>query len=132
MPVQLLASKLLLPRRIVVFALAGLLIFYHATTIYHFYADVGISGHSAFENVQPLLRIVIIISLSLVILGVRSALWGMWAGISALILTQYWAHFGLQTVDFTEGRSGFSYLRGFIFPTILTLIVPTRPERQIS
>jgi hypothetical protein len=132
MPVQLLNNKLLLLRRIVMFALAGLLIVYHTTTLYNFYANAGISGHSAFVNLQSLLRIVIIMSLSLVILGVRSALWGMWIGISALIFTQFWAHFGLQSVDFTEGRSGFSYLRGFIFPTILTLIFPTRPERQIQ
>jgi hypothetical protein len=130
MPAQLLGNKFLLPRRIVMFALAGVLVLYHATTIYNIYAGTRISGHSAFVNLQSLLRIVIITSLSLVILGVRSALWGMWVGISALIFTQYWGHFGLQTVDFTEGRSGFSYLRGFIFPTILTLIFPTRPERR--
>ena len=45
----------------------------------------------------------------------------MWPGITGLIATHYWAHFGNLPVDFTEGRHPLSYLKGFIFPTVITL-----------
>jgi hypothetical protein len=61
------------------------------------------------------------VSLLLVVCGVRGALWGMWFSIGGLVATQYWAHFGNLPVDFTKGRHRLSYLKGFIFPTIITL-----------
>lgn len=115
-------NVLLLLGRLVVLVLAGLLIFYHIFTLYDLYLGEGTSAHTAFEYIQSLLRLVIALSLVLVVLGQRKALWAMWGGILGLIATHYWAHFGHLPVDFTEGRHPLSYLKGLIFPTIITLL----------
>ena len=114
-------SRFLLFRRLIIFVLAGLLIYYHTFTLYDLYLGAGTSAHTTFEYVQSVLRVVITLSLLLVVFGNRWALWGMWAGIAGLIATHYWAHFGNLPVDFTLGRHPLSYLKGYIFPTIITL-----------
>jgi hypothetical protein len=114
-------SRFLSFRRLIIFVLAGLLIYYHTFTLYDLYLGAGTSAHTTFEYVQSVLRVVITLSLLLVVFGNRWALWGMWAGIVGLIATHYWAHFGDLPVDFTKGRHPLSYLKGFIFPTIITL-----------
>ena len=114
-------SSLLIVRRLIIFALAGLLIFYHSLTLYDMYVGTRDIGHTLFDNVQSVFRVLITVSLLLVVFGVRWALWGMWFSISGLVATHYWAHFGHLPVDFTEGRHPLSYLKGFIFPTIITL-----------
>ena len=114
-------SRFLLFRRLIIFVLAGLLIYYHIYTLYDLYLGAGTSAHTTFEYVQSALRVVITLSLLLVVFGIRWALWGMWVGIAGLIATHYWAHFGNLPVDFTKGRHPLSYLKGFIFPTIITL-----------
>ncbi len=108
-------------RRLIIYTLAGLLIYYHIYTLCDLYLGAGTSVHTSFEYVQSALRAVITLSLLLVVFGIRWALWGMWAGITGLIATHYWAHFGHLPVDFTKGRHPLSYLKGFIFPTIITL-----------
>lgn len=108
-------------RCLIIFVLAGLLIYYHSFTLYDLYLGDGTSAHTTFEYVQSVLRVGIILSLLLVVFGNRWALWGMWACIAGLIATHYWAHFGNLPVDFTEGRHPLSYLKGLIFPTIITL-----------
>jgi hypothetical protein len=114
-------SIFLLFRRLVILVLAGLLIYYHTYTLYDLYVGTGTSAHTTFEYVQSVLRVVITLSLLLVVFGSRRALWGMWAGIVGLVATHYWAHFGNLPVDFTTGRHPLSYLKGLIFPTIITL-----------
>jgi hypothetical protein len=114
-------SIFILFRRLVILVLAGLLIYYHTYTLYDLYVGTGTSAHTTFEYVQSVLRVVITLSLLLVVFGSRRALWGMWAGIVGLIATHYWAHFGNLPVDFTTGRHPLSYLKGLIFPTIITL-----------
>jgi hypothetical protein len=114
-------SRFLLFRRLIIFILAGLLIYYHAFTLCDLYLGAGTSAHTSFECVQSVLRVVITLSLLLVLFGNRWALSGMWVGITGLIATHYWAHFGNLPVDFTLGRHPLSYLKGFIFPTIITL-----------
>jgi len=114
-------SIFLLFRRLVILVLAGLLIYYHTYTLYDLYVGTGTSAHTTFEYVQSVLRVVITLSLLLVVFGSRRALWGMCAGIVGLIATHYWAHFGNLPVDFTTGRHPLSYLKGLIFPTIITL-----------
>jgi len=108
-------------RCLIIFVLAGLLICYHSFTLYDLYLGDGTSAHTTFEYVQSVLRLGIILSLLLVVFGNRWALWGMWACIAGLVATHYWAHFGNLPVDFTKGRHPLSYLKGFIFPTIITL-----------
>ncbi|MFV8819806.1 hypothetical protein [Haliea sp. E17] len=115
------AKGFLLFRHAIIIVLAGLLIFYHSLTLYEMYLGNGNSAHTLFDHVQSVFRVFITINLLLVVLGVRWALWGMWFSISALVATHYWAHFGNLPVDFTEGRHPLSYLKGFIFPTIITL-----------
>jgi hypothetical protein len=126
------ANRFLLLRRTIICVLAGFLIFYHCLVLYDLYLGVGnhegLYDRSAngtpksYEYIQSMLRLVIIIGLTLVACGFRRALWVMWAGISALVATHYWAHFGDIPVAFTAERHPLSYLRGFIFPTIITLL----------
>jgi hypothetical protein len=119
-------SRFLLFRRLIIFVLAGLLIFYHSLTLYEMYMGTGNSAHTLFDYVQSIFRVFIIVSLLLVVCGVRGALWGMWFSIGGLVATQYWAHFGNLPVDFIKGRHPLSYLKGFIFPTIITLAFHSR------
>ena len=133
------ANRFLLLRRTIICVLAGLLIVYHCTVLYDLYLGVGnhdglydrtASGTPKFyEYIQSALRLVIIAGLTLVACGIRRALWVMWAGIGALVATHYWAHFGDIPVAFTAGRHPLSYLKGFIFPTVITLLtlLPSRP-----
>lgn len=121
MPAVAKTKILLLFRRAVVIVLAGLLIFYHCLVLHEMYLGAGSGAHTLFDHVQSVCRVLIIISLLLVVCGVRWALWGMWFSISGLVATHYWAHFGHLPVDFTEGRHPLSYLKGFIFPTLITL-----------
>ena len=122
------SSLVLLFRRLIIFVLAGLLIYYHTFTLYDLYLGAGTSAHTTFEYLQSGLRVVITLSLLLVVFGNHWALWGMWAGITGLIATHYWAHFGNLPVDFTKGRHPLSYLKGFIFPTIITLAFHTSTQ----
>ncbi len=133
------ANRFLLLRRMIIGVLAGLLIFYHLTVLYDLYLGVG--NHEglydrtangtpkSYEYLQSALRLIIIVGLTLVVCGFRRALWVMWAGISVLVATHYWAHFGDIPVAFVEGRHPLSYLKGFIFPTVITLLtlLPSRP-----
>jgi hypothetical protein len=133
------ANRFLLLRRAIICVLAGLLIFYHLTVLYDLYLGAG--NHEglydrtadgtprSYEYIQSLLRLVIITGLTLVACGIRRALWVMWAGIGALVATHYWAHFGGIPVAFTEGRHPLSYLKGLIFPTVITLLtlLPSQP-----
>lgn len=133
------ANRFLLVRRTIIWILAGLLIVYHCSVLYDLYLGTGnhegLYDRSAngtpgyYEYIQSALRLVIIIGLTLVASGFRRALWVMWAGIASLVATHYWAHFGGIPVAFTEGRHVLSYLKGFIFPTVITLLtlLPSQP-----
>jgi hypothetical protein len=58
-----------------------------------------------------------------VILNKQFALVGMWFGIGALVATHYWAHYFDLPFPFVEGRHSPSYLKGFIIPSVLTLLL---------
>lgn len=128
-PPVLRTSAFLIVRRLIILILAGLLIFYHSLTLYEMYSGAGSNAHTPFDYVQTVFRALITMNLLLVIFGVRRALWGMWFSIGGLVATQYWAHFGNLPVEFTAGRHPLSYLKGFIFPTIITLAFYS-PSRQ--
>lgn len=106
--------------RIVILVPAGLLVFYHLTMIYDVLAGRGLSSDNGYNAIHLVLRLAIATSLTCVVLGVRGAIWTMWASIAALIATQYYAHFGFVQADFVAGRHPLSYLKGFIFPSIIT------------
>lgn len=109
-------------RKILVALLSGFLILLHVVGLWNDYLSGDLVSADTYTNFQSLLSATIIASLLLVILGKKIGLVGMWVSITALILTQYWAHFGFYEADFTEGRTAFSYLRGFMFPTVITLL----------
>ena len=125
-------SRFLLFRRLIIFVLAGLLIYYHIYTLCGLYLGTGTSMHTTFEYVQSVLRVMITLSLLLVVFGKRWSLYGMWAGITGLVATHYWAHFGKLPVDFTLGRHPLSYLKGFIFPSIITMAFHTSSQNGDS
>ena len=117
-------------QRIVICALAGLLIFYHTYTLFDLYFGSGTdlydggsrSARPLFEHAQSILRVIIIFSLILVVLNRRFGLYGMWVAISALIATHYWAFFFDLPFRFLDGRHPLSYLKGFIIPTVITFL----------
>jgi hypothetical protein len=117
-------------RRLIICALAGLLVFYHTYTLYDLYlgsgTDLYVGGsanaHALFEHAQSAIRVLIIASLLLVAMNRRFALYGMWAAISTLIATHYWALFFDLPFRFLDGRHPLSYLKGFIIPTLITVL----------
>jgi len=115
----------------VILTLSGLLIFYHVSKVYDLYWGAEIGNHAALIDAQSFIRLAIAASLSLVVLGVRGAPWrrlalfGMWASITALVATRYLLLWETSVLDGFENAFPLSYLRGFIFPTIITLIYPT-------
>lgn len=117
-------------QRIVICALAGLLIFYHTYTLFElyvasdidFYGGPSANGHPLYMHTQSILRFLIIVSLVLVAMNRRPALYGMWAAIGALVATHYWAYFFDLPFPFLEGRHPLSYLKGFIIPTAITFL----------
>lgn len=127
-------------RQLVICALAGLLIFYHVYTLYDLYFGAGTDlyerhntrEHPLFVQVQSALRVLIIVSLVLVAANVRLALYGMWAAISALIATHYWAVYFDLPFRFLDGRHPLSYLKGFIIPTVITLLFVSMSSRRDS
>ncbi|HEY6941490.1 hypothetical protein [Dokdonella sp.] len=121
---------LLLVGRLTICALAGLLVFYHAYTLYDLYLgsgtdiyDVGNANtHDLYRHIQSILRVLIISSLVLVVLNKRPALYGMWIAIASLVATHYWAYFFDLPFRFLQGTHPLSYLKGFIIPTVITLL----------
>ena len=117
-------------RQLIIGALASLLMFYHAYTLYDLYFGTGTDlyegsstgAHAMFVHAQSILRMAIIASLLLVAMNRRFALYGMWIAISALIATHYWALFFELPFRFLDGRHPLSYLKGFIIPTVITLL----------
>lgn len=117
-------------RRIVICALAGLLIFYHTYTLFDLYFGSGTdlygggsrNAYPLFVHTQSILRVMIVVSLVLVVMNRRFALYGMWAAISALVATHYWAIFFDLPFRFLDGRHPLSYLKGFIIPTVISLL----------
>jgi hypothetical protein len=127
-------------QRIVICALAGLLIFYHTYTLYELYLGSGTdlyegdstNAHHLFEHVQSILRVMIVFSLVLVAMNRRVALYGMWTAISALVATHYWAFFFDLPFRFLDGRHPLSYLKGFIIPTAITLLFFSMDSQRMS
>lgn len=107
-------------QRLIIIALAGLFIFYHVTMLTDFVHGDHLTGDPLYNGVQAALRVGIIASLALVVLGKRFALWTLWLCVGSLIATHYWAHFGMVEADFTIGRHPASYLKGLIMPSIVT------------
>jgi hypothetical protein len=117
-------------QRIIICALAGLLVFYHTYTLFDLYFGSGTdlyndgskNSHLLFENAQSLIRVMIIFSLILVVLNKRFGLYGMWVAIPALIATHYWAFFFDLPFRWLDGRHPLSFLKGFIIPTVITFL----------
>jgi hypothetical protein len=123
-------GPLRLLQSIVILALASLFIFYHVTMLIGFAQGFEESSSALYNGVQAALRVGIIVSLTLVALGKRFALWTMWFSILGLIATHYWAHFGMVEADFTIGRHPLSYLKGLIMPSIVTTAFLYRRDKR--
>lgn len=113
-------------KRVVIFILSGFLIAYHVVKLYNLYIIQSEIDYSMLVHIQSLLRMAIVISLLFVILGKQKAIFGMWMSIFSLVVTQYMAHFTVVEPIF----SIFSYLKGFIFPTLITLLFLYKKPRR--
>ncbi|PZP32911.1 MAG: hypothetical protein DI603_09550 [Roseateles depolymerans] len=126
------------PQRLVIFALVALLVLYHAYTLFEVYVGSGAdlygsqnaNEHSLYRHTQSILRLLIIASLVLVAMNRRFALYGMWASIGSLVATHYWAYFLDLPFPFLEGRHPLSYLKGFIIPTVITILYLSTNSRR--
>ena len=104
----------------VVLTLAMILMIYHIAKVFSLYITDSNLEYSTLIHIQSIIRILIVISLSLVIFKKRKALIGMWIAILALIGTQY-----INVLMYPDPEvSMFAYLKGFIFPIIITLLYP--------
>ena len=133
-------GRLFLLKKVVIFALAGLLVFYHSYTLFDLYVGSGIdiyggpsaNGYPVYMHTHSILRFLIIASLVLVAMNRRTGLYGMWAAIGALVATHYWAYFFELPFPFLEGRHPLSFLKGFIIPTVITLLyLSTNSHRNL-
>ena len=113
-------GMLRLAQNLLILVLAGLLVFYHATMLYDLAKGGGLSTDPTYNAIQAALRLAIVASLMAVVFGRQEALWAMWFSIGGLIATQYWAHYGGIANDFSADRHPASYLKGIIFPTVIT------------
>lgn len=124
----------------VICVLAGLLVFYHTYTLFDLYFGSGTdlygggsrSAYPWFVHTQSLLRALIVVSLIFVVMNKRFALYGMWTAISALIATHYWAFFFDLPFLFLDGRHPLSYLKGFIIPTVISLLYFSVSSQRFS
>lgn len=114
------ATMLRLSQNLLILVLTGLLVFYHLTMLYDLARGHGLSTDATYNAIQAGLRLAIIVSLTAVVFGKQEALWAMWISIGGLIATQYWAHYGGIVNDFSADRHPLSYLKGVIFPTLIT------------
>ena len=117
-------NRYLKTRLTVIFSLAGLLIFYHLFVLHDFYWVGNTTEAHELTHIQSIIRLCIASSLIAVLIGWRNALWAMWLSITALTVSRYILLY--LTVPENEISSGelFSYLKGFIFPTVITLLYP--------
>lgn len=115
-------------RMSIIFSLGIVLIAYHLTKISSLYFLNPPIDYSLLTHFQSLVRVVIIISLFLVILKKKCALFSMWVSILILVITQYITYFSNSPTDV----SVFSYLKGFIFPSIITLLFPYKKDTTRS
>jgi hypothetical protein len=88
--------------------------------------------YAPYRHLQSILRVFIIISLLLVVQNKRPALYGMWAAIAALVATHYWAFFFDLPFRFLEGKHPLSYLKGFIIPSVITILFLAINSRRDS
>jgi hypothetical protein len=127
-------------RQLIIAVLAGLLVFYHTYTLYDLYLGSGTDiydggnadTYSLYRHIQSIFRVFIITSLLLVVLNKRPALYGMWMAIAALVATHYWALFYDLPFRFLEGKHALSYLKGFIIPTIITILFLSSSANRTS
>jgi len=126
--------------RAIIYTLAGFLIFYHTYTLYDLYLGTGTdiydvgnaSTYALYRHIQSILRVFIISSLLLVVMNKRRALYGMWIAIASLVATHYWAFFFDLPFRFLEGKHPLSYLKGFIIPTVITIVFLAINSRRDS
>lgn len=116
--------KFIKTRRLIIAVFCIFLIVYHISKLLNIYTAASGAEYALIVHMQSLLRMAIIVTATLVIFGKKYALTSMWISITALITTQYIVYFGLVQADMTPVSSAVSYLRGFILPTIITLIFP--------
>lgn len=83
-------GKLSKTRRGFIFLLAGLLIFYHIKIVYGLYLGGASGVHDTMTNVQSFIRIAVALSLTIVIFGMRFALWGMWSASPRWLRPSIW------------------------------------------
>ena len=116
------SQKLKTTSFLVTCALAGLLIAYHTMKLFQLYFGGELERHSTLINCQSLIRIAILVSLILVVLRVRWSLLAMWLSIGALVGSQIVGHIGAHGFDLSNGQSPFGYFKGFIVPTLITIL----------
>lgn len=120
---------------IVLLILIVFLCFYHASKLYTFYQGNDFVSTKEFINsfnngfsittiitIQNILRVIIILSLLLIVFRKKIGLITMWIGIGVLVISQFIIVSQSNSELIQSIHSGIKPLKGFILPTIITLL----------
>lgn len=109
------------------------LLMYHASKLYNVqFGDDFVNSNdflnsfnsdfsvSTILTTQRILRIIILLSISLVVLKKKIGIIGMWLGIGCLVLSQFYIASESTSQIIQSAHSGLKPLKGLILPTIIT------------
>jgi len=136
-------SKNNLALTILWYAIIAFLFLYHSFKLYNIYLGGDFMTSDNFLNsfaqhisaktiitVQSAFRISILVSLLLININKRIGLIGMWLGIGLLVLSQFWLVTASNSEEVYTMFSGLRPLKGFILPTIITLLSIKRSKTK--
>ncbi|WP_372801621.1 hypothetical protein [Lutibacter sp.] len=122
---------------IILYSLIVFLFLYHSFKLYNVYLGIDfmasenvLSTLSTTFNerliikVQSIFRVLILVSLAfiLIVKNKKIGIIGMWLGIGLLVLSQFWLVSKSTDQLFLSMFSGLKPLKGFLLPTIITIL----------
>ena len=122
---------------IILYSLIVFLFLYHSFKLYNVYLGIDFMASENFLStlsttfnerliikVQSIFRVLILASLGfiLIIRNKKIGIIGMWLGIGLLVLSQFWLVSKSTDQLFLSMFSGLKPLKGFLLPTIITIL----------
>lgn len=129
---------------IIKYILVAFLLIYHCFKLYSFLFGKDFMNSEDFLNsfskkstaeliviIQNILRVLIISGLYLVARGKKIGIFGMWIGISLLVLSQFWLVNTSTNEIVYKMFSGLKPLKGLFLPTIITVLyISTKNKKE--
>jgi len=122
---------------IILYSLIVFLFLYHSFKLYNVYLGIDFMASENFLStlsttfnerliikVQSIFRVLILASLAfiLIVKNKKIGIIGMWLGIGLLVLSQFWLVSKSTDQLFLSMFSGLKPLKGFLLPTIITIL----------